>query len=250
MRRGTSSCRVPNAPSAEKLVAMTPEWTGSAIADLDDPPVPPDDVEGVDTETDEIEVLPWWRNPFNIVAVVVGLLVLGGAVGYVVGNSVATPDPNKVDIGFLQDMRTHHEQAVEMSLNFLSKQGTDPNLRLTAQEVAFGQAVDIGRMIQLLRQYGEPEANMTDTAMGWMNEPVPSDRMPGMATESNLDKLAAAQGADADQLFANLMLTHHQGGLHMAQFALDHADTKEVHDFAKGIISSQQGEIYELQKFL
>jgi len=229
---------------------MTPERTATALANLEDPPVPPDDVDIPEAELDEIEVLPWWRNPLNIVAIVLGLLLLGGAVRYVVGDSVATPDPNKVDIGFLHDMRTHHEQAVEMSLNFLSKQGTDRNLRLTAQEIAFGQGVDIGRMIQLLRQYGEPEANMTDTAMGWMNEPVPSERMPGMATESDLVKLAVARGADADRLFASLMLSHQQGGLHMAEFAVDHADTKEVRDFAKGILSSQQGEIYELQKML
>jgi len=245
---------------------MSPEGTATTGADADDPAVRRSDadvpfadgsggLDGTDvddgeSETDEIEVLPWWRNPFNIVAIIVGLLVLGGAIGYVVGDAVATPDPNKVDIGFLQDMRTHHEQAVEMSLNYLGKQGTNPNLTLIAQEIAFGQAVDIGRMVQLLRQYGEAEANQTDTAMGWMNEPVPSDRMPGMATAADLDKLAAAEGADADHLFATLMVAHHEGGIHMAQYAADHADTSEVRAFAKAMVSNQQGEIYELQKIL
>jgi uncharacterized protein (DUF305 family) len=203
-----------------------------------------------DTEVEEVEVLPWWRNPWNMIALVLGVVALGGLTGFVIGEAAATPDPNSVDIGFLQDMRAHHEQAVDMSLNYLSKPGIDPNLQLIAQEIAFDQAADIGRMIQLLRQYGKPEANMTGTGMTWMGEPVPVDRMPGMATDSDLAALAKAQGADADRIFASLMIAHHQGGIHMAQFAADHAAEKEVRDFAKSMVSGQQSENYELQKIL
>jgi uncharacterized protein (DUF305 family) len=208
------------------------------------------DVGGQGTDVDEVEVLPWWRNPWNVVALVLGSLAMAGLLGFVIGEASATPDPNAVDIGFLQDMRTHHEQAVAMGNIYLSKSGTDPNLAIIAQEIVVDQSVEVGRMIQLLRQYGKPEANQTDTAMSWMDEPVPSDRMPGMATDSDLDALSRAQGADADRIFANLMIAHHQGGIHMAQFAAEHAAEKEVRDFAKSMISGQQSEIYELQKIL
>ena len=52
--------------------------------------------------------------------IVVGLAILCGGLGWLIGNNRATPDPNSVDIGFLQDMRTHHEQAVTMGLYYLS----------------------------------------------------------------------------------------------------------------------------------
>ena len=203
-----------------------------------------------DDADDDVLVLPWWQNPLNIIAVVLSVLVLSAGAGFVIGERHATPDPNVVDVGFLQDMRIHHEDAVDMSLNYLGKQGTDPILRLIAQEIAFGQAVESGRMIQLLRDAGKTEANETETAMTWMNEPVPIDRMPGLATRGDLDRLAHATGADADQVFATLMIAHHEGGIHMAQYAVNHAATGEVKDLAKAMVSTQRGEINELQKLL
>ena len=203
-----------------------------------------------DVRADDVIVLPWWQNPWNLVAIVLGVLVLAGGAGFVSGERNATPHPNTVDIGFLQDMRTHHEQAVEMSLIYISKSGTNPNIELIAREIAFGQAVDSGRMIQLLRDYGKPEANMTDTAMVWMNAAVPFDRMPGMASTADLDTLARATGADADHVYGTLMITHHEGGIHMAEFGAGHAATSEVREMAKAMVSNQREEIAEMQRLL
>src|SRR4051812_10710754 len=201
-------------------------------------------------DEDEVEVLPWWQSKLNIAVIVVGLAILCGGLGWLIGNNRATPDPNKVDIGFLQDMRTHHEQAVTMGLYFLSRPDTDPNLRVIAREIVFDQGIDIGRMIELLRLFGEHETNESDTAMAWMNEPTPADRMPGMATEADLDKLLAASGKDADKQFADLMIAHHEGGIHMAQYAAAHANVPEVRNIANSIISGQTGEISELRSLI
>ena len=54
------------------------------------------------------------------------IALLCGALGWVIGNNRAIPDPNSTDIGFLQDMRTHHEQAVYLSLYYLSAAGHRP----------------------------------------------------------------------------------------------------------------------------
>ena len=43
------------------------------------------------------------------------------------------------------------------------------------------------------------------------------------------------------------MVAHHQGGIHMAQYALDHAHEIEVRRFAYAMIQGQTGEIDELQ---
>ena len=203
-----------------------------------------------DEMPDEMLVLPWWQNPWNLVAILLGVLVLAGGAGFVIGERHATPQPNSTDVGFLQDMRTHHEQAVEMGLIYISKSGTDPNVELIAREIAFGQAVDSGRMIQLLRDYGEPEANLTDTAMSWMNAPVPYDRMPGMASSADLDTLARSTGAAADHLYGTLMITHHEGGIHMAEFGAAHAATSEVREMAKAMVSNQREEIAEMQRLV
>jgi uncharacterized protein (DUF305 family) len=201
-------------------------------------------------EPDEIETRPWWQSKLNLGVLALAIAVLCGALGWVIGNNRAIPDPNAVDIGFLQDMRTHHEQAVNLGLYYLELADTDPNLRVIAREIVFGQSIDIGRMIQLLRQYGATETNESDTAMTWMNEPTPNDRMPGLASDADIDKLLASSGKDADKLFVDLMTAHHQGGIHMAQYALGHANEIEVRRFAFAMISGQTGEIDEMRDLI
>jgi uncharacterized protein (DUF305 family) len=147
-------------------------------------------------------------------------------------------------------MRTHHEQAVNLSFYYLSLPGIDGNLRDIAREIAFDQGIDIGRMIQLLRLFGAKETNESDTAMTWMHEPTPIDRMPGLASPADIDKLLASSGAEADKLFAQLMIAHHQGGIHMAQYAVDHAKVIEVRRFAYAMVTAQTSEISELQALM
>jgi uncharacterized protein (DUF305 family) len=206
--------------------------------------------EEVAPSSDEIETRPWWQSKLNLVVLAVAIAVLCGGLGWVVGNNRALPDPNAVDTGFLQDMRAHHEQAVLLGLYYLELQDTNADLRVIAREVVFGQGIEIGRMIQLLRQFGKPETNESDVAMTWMNEPTPGDRMPGLASDADIDKLLASSGTEADQLFVALMTAHHQGGIHMAQYALDHANVIEVRRFAFAMISGQTGEIDEMRALI
>jgi uncharacterized protein (DUF305 family) len=197
--------------------------------------------------TDVSVTLPWWQSKLNLGVLAVAIALLCGSLGWLIGNNRAIPDPNSTDIGFLQDMRTHHEQAVYLGLYYLSDAGTNPDLRDIAREIVFGQGIEIGRMIQLLRQFGATETNETETAMTWMNEPTPIDRMPGLASDADIDKLLASTGKAADQEFVALMVAHHQGGIHMAQYALDHANVLEVKRFAYAMITGQTGEISEMQ---
>ncbi len=200
-----------------------------------------------DSASDAAETRPWWQSKLNLGVVAVAIALLCGALGWLIGNNQAIPDPNSTDIGFLQDMRTHHEQAVYMGLYYLDDDGTSPALRDIAREIVFGQSIEIGRMIQLLRQFGAKETNESDTAMAWMNAPTPADRMPGLATDADLDKLLASSGSDADKLFVALMTAHHQGGIHMAQYAVDHANVIEVRRFAFAMVTGQTGEINEMR---
>lgn len=213
---------------------------------VDDPTSEPTGLDGADDANDEVTVLPWWQNPFNLVALIIAVAVLGGGFGYLVGNNSAIPDPNATDVGFLQDMRVHHEQAVQMSFIYLADDDIDGNLATIAREIVVGQNMEIGRMIQLLRDYGKPEVNETDLSMGWMGMPVATDRMPGLATQDDLQSLADATGTEADVMFVQLMTAHHQGGIDMAEHAAEHAGTAEVRLMAEQMASGQQEEIIEM----
>jgi uncharacterized protein (DUF305 family) len=206
-----------------------------------------DDGDDGDDDDDDVVVLSWWQHPVNIVVMLVAIAAIAAMIGWMVGDANAGPDPNEVDIGFLQDMREHHDQAVAMSLMFLALEDTSPGLRTVARSIVVGQSIESGRMIQLLRDVGADEANMGETSMGWMGMPTELGQMPGMATDAQLDQLAASSGTAADELFVELMTAHHEGGIHMAEFAAGEASMSQVRSLASSIVDSQRHEITELQ---
>jgi uncharacterized protein (DUF305 family) len=71
--------------------------------------------------------------------------------------------------------------------------------------------------------------------------------MPGLATDADITKLLTSSGTAADQLFVALMINHHQAGIHMAQYAVDHANVIEVRRFAYAMVTAQTGEISEMR---
>jgi uncharacterized protein (DUF305 family) len=222
-------------PDTEPQVAAASTGVDTDVADHDD---------------DDVVVLSWWQHPVNVIALVVAVALMGGMVGWLIGDDRHAERGNDVDVGFLQDMRVHHEQAAQMSFIYLGLEDTSPGLRTVAGGILVGQNIEIGRMIQMLRDMGRAEANETGQAMGWMGMPVPEDEMPGMATDEQLAALAASSGAEADELFVELMTAHHESGIHMAEYAREHASLEKVRSFAESIIEGQRGEIAEMEQLL
>ena len=67
--------------------------------------------------------------------------------------------------------------------------------------------------------------------------------MPGLATAEELQRLRSLQGAARDQLFLQLMVRHHQGGLPMAEFAAYNAATPAVRMLAAQMVVEQTQEM-------
>ena len=199
----------------------------------------------------DVTVLPWWQNPLNFIALGLSMLILGAGIGYYFGDSSATPKTNKVDIGFLQDMRYHHDQAVQMAYYYqTSVVDPHPRLNIIAEEILLSQQLENGRMVQLLRSFRAVEANDTGTAMAWMGHAMPIDEMDGLASQSELDSLAAASGDDASRIFATLMIKHHNGGVAMANYAIEYGSNSDVINMAKSMVTGQQAEVSQLQAIL
>lgn len=195
--------------------------------------------------TDQI-VLPWWQHPMNIVTMVVTALLAAGMIGWMIGDSGSRPAHNDVDTGFLQDMRVHHEQAVLMSFIYRTRDDIDPGLNTIARSIIVGQSLEVGRMVQLLRSFGETEANETGTSMTWMSMIADSHHMPGIASDADLERLGRLDGREADELFVELMTAHHAGGIEMADYAVEHAENDEVVKMAAGMANGQRSEIVEM----
>jgi uncharacterized protein (DUF305 family) len=207
------------------------------------------DLPATDTSDDEV-VLSWWQHPVNVITLLVGAALIAGMIGWLIADTAAEPDAGEVDVGFLHDMRAHHDQAVQMAFMYLALPDTDPGLRSVARNIVLSQGIDIGRMIQMLRDMDEPEAGESDEAMAWMGMPTTHDQMPGMATEEQLDEFGASRGAEANRLFVELMSAHHQGGIHMADYAATEAESEEVRSMAESMAASHAEEIIELERQL
>ena len=181
----------------------------------------------------------------RVVALVLVALFIGGAVTYAVGQE-RPPGAGSVDVGFYQDMTAHHEQAVQLAQIAL-RNGEDPTVRIFAQEVILAQQWELGRMYETLREWGASTSRQ-DTAMEWMDMPVPTDAMPGLATDEQVAALRAATGAEADALFLDLMAEHHRGGAHMSAYAARNASTARVRELAAVMERNQSLEIAEYRQ--
>jgi uncharacterized protein (DUF305 family) len=184
---------------------------------------------------------PSWT---QVIALVLAVGFLGGAIGYVVAKG-RPPADDSVDVGFLQDMIDHHEQGIEMGRMMLQKDDIDPVVRTLAEEVILIQQREVGLMDAQLSFWGKVRGELDRRTMGWMGMDTSVETMPGMQSQAAIDELDAATGAEADRLFLTMMRDHHQGGVHMAQDAARHADSSRVRDLAGRIAKSQSSEIEE-----
>lgn len=74
--------------------------------------------------------------------------------------------------------------------------------------------------------------------------------MPGMATADELAALRQATGPAVDVMFLQLMLRHHEGGLSMMEYAVDHAETPALKRLAESMISTQESEATLMKQML
>ncbi|WP_454051335.1 DUF305 domain-containing protein [Cellulomonas sp. Marseille-Q8402] len=213
-------------------------------------PVPPDGVSG-------------GRGRAVLAVVVVAALAIGALVGALLARQPAlTAAPEgSVDAGFARDMQAHHGQAVELAV-LLRDRSTDEEVRTVALDILLTQQNQFGQMAGWLSTWGLPAA-ASDAPMAWMTgehghatATTTADgtsgyaAMPGWVSREDLARLTAAGGADADRLFLQLMIPHHEGGVEMAEYAVEHAQRPQVVALAQNIVRSQERELTALHAML
>lgn len=202
-----------------------------------------------------------WVRPLVIAAAALSLLLIGAATGLMIGlpgsSRPVVPAFDSVDVGFLQDMSVHHQQAVEMA-SVERGRTTDPRLLTLASDIEHTQNSQFGRMQGWLELWDAPLLPLGGY-MGWMSGDTghagmsgsgPVARMPGMATSEELAALRAATGPQMDVLFMQLMLRHHEGGASMLEYAAQRAEVPQVRNLASQMLKSQSSEIEYLRQLL
>jgi len=84
--------------------------------------------------------------------------------------------------------------------------------------------------------------------MEWMGMASPVSAMPGMQPDAAVEQLRGVTGPDADAGFLRMMIDHHRGGLHMAEYAARHASDERVRSLAERMATQQRGEIADYRR--
>ncbi|WP_245739916.1 DUF305 domain-containing protein [Nonomuraea maritima] len=193
------------------------------------------------------------RNP---VLVACGVLVLAVAAALLFGRG-GTPDDASPEAGFARDMAAHHAQAVDMSFIIRDKDPT-PEIRNLAYDIITTQSSQRGMFLGWLQSWGLSQVS-DQRPMDWMRvhghgvgamAMGPDGAMPGMATSQEMTKLKEATGKQAEVLFLQLMIRHHEGGVEMAQSLLKSSTRPEVVSMAQKIITGQTSEIKLMTELL
>lgn len=160
------------------------------------------------------------------------------------------PDAVSVEVGFAQDMSTHHAQAVSMAGLVMERTDDEPVTTL-ARDIQMTQQAQIGQMHGWLDLWGQPKTTVSPR-MAWMSldgEGMPG-RMPGMATPEELKRLRDLRGEEAERLFLRLMIDHHEAGVAMAAAAVELASLPELRQLADTMVTGQQVEIETMRRML
>lgn len=168
----------------------------------------------------------------------------------------AAPGDESAEAGFARDMATHHAQAVEMSL-LIRDTTSDAALRTLAYDIIVTQSTQRGVFMGWLQAWQAPQTS-TRPRMTWMPghaQGVPEagggvPLMHGMATSEELRRLQEARGVEAEVLFLQLMIRHHEGGVVMARALEGLSRRDEVLGMARSIDSTQRAEIAAMTEML
>ncbi|WP_433512419.1 DUF305 domain-containing protein [Nonomuraea sp. CA-143628] len=146
---------------------------------------------------------------------------------------------NAADVRYMQNMIIHHRQALDMALLAPSRSANDGVKRL-ASRINQVQGPEIAMMTDWLKAQGQqvPEHHAAH------------EGMPGMATPEQMESLKAAKGPAFDQLFVQLMTTHHQGAITMSTEVITQGSHLRVQEIAEDISVSQAAEIRRMGQLL
>lgn len=185
----------------------------------------------------------------------------GTAVAPTNGSVSVNPTFNNADAMFLRMMIPHHEQAVQMA-SLAQVKATDPDVKQLASRIRTEQTAEIATMKGWLAAWGQPTTMPSCPGMHCMpSGTMPSGMMPhgqmpsgmpsmppGMMSSADMAKLKAATGSEFDRLFLQMMITHHQGAIMMAQAELAHGTNPDARALAGRIVHTQQAEIARMQQ--
>lgn len=157
--------------------------------------------------------------------------------------ATAGPGYTVADVEFMQMMMGHHAQAVVMS-ELAGRQGAGPQVQTLSQRIDLSQRDEMDFMAGWLEARGQQVPTP---------EQMSAMVMPGLVSQENMARLAAAEGTEFDRLFLEFMIEHHIGAVAMVEDLFAHPDAaqdSEIFPFAVDVAADQMDEIHIMERIL
>jgi uncharacterized protein (DUF305 family) len=150
------------------------------------------------------------------------------------------------DLRFIDSMIFHHQGAVDMAEEVLTK-SQRPEMQKLAQDIITAQKQEIEQMKQWRKTW---YSKASDTPMALH---APMGHMMAMSEDMKKSMMMSMDlgkaDADFDLRFINAMIPHHEGALVMAKDALSKTKRAEIKKLSQDILTSQQQEIEQMKQW-
>jgi uncharacterized protein (DUF305 family) len=162
-------------------------------------------------------------------------------------STLSVPSHTEADLGFMQSMILHHEQALEMTA-LVPSRATTQEMRLLARRIQASQLDEVRFMERWLAERGGVSGPAGHEIMG-AGHATP---IPGMLGPEQMAVLRSASGREFDQLFLEGMIQHHEGAVMMVRnlAAVGSGQEAELSAFASHVESDQSIEIRRMRQML
>ena len=144
------------------------------------------------------------------------------------------------DLDFANTMVVHHQSAIDMAKEVISK-GSNAEVKTLAQNVVTAQEAEIAQFKNITANYKMSEMKESKEAhneLGEIMEKMETD-MKGMTKTGN-----------ADKDFLMMMIPHHKSAVTMSEEQLSHGKNLELKKMAQKIMNDQTAEIKQLESLL
>ncbi|WP_435198272.1 DUF305 domain-containing protein [Janibacter sp. GS2] len=190
----------------------------------------------------------------------ISALATAGAASLIVsgcstGSDTSTPESssssqssaqfNDADVEYARGMLMHHEQAIEMSDIVLDKPGIDPQVTTLARQIKKAQGPEITQMESWLTDWDQDDSGDEGHGESMSEDGGGHD---GMLSPQALEELKAADGDDAEELFLDQMIEHHEGAVAMAQQHRTEGQDSQALQLSTDVIRDQKAEITTMRE--
>ena len=199
------------------------------------------------------------RSRVAIVGLVVALCAAAAAIALAVwalAGGGARPDPaataepvSATDYCFVEAMIYYRVEATDLSDAFLHKDGITSQGRALAEELMSDQAEELEQLRPWYvswREFRPLERPKDGPCAGHADHA----QMPGMPTPAQWASLLAAEGADAERTYAQLLITQNEAMVAFAEQILEGDPHSRVRESAERVIEQGESDIAALQELI